>query len=196
MCFVSLPAISSSWRANVCPRRVELATPEGSLFRIEITALSADCPNERAQVIRSLEASLRVAALQEVGSHVHAAISSAGHGFELELPPGFYVVSAGGMSDQYETAYQIRGPEGAWVTLYTSWRNPSSAAGPLVPNLLGQRVRWRSGVVDLGTEVEGCRSTLALGPDKRLKVELIMCGPEQGYAELEQLLRSVRLKAP
>jgi hypothetical protein len=174
--------------------RVELVTPEGSLFEVQVSPVTADCGQASEEVATLLAQSLQVVPLRQAGSHVRATLSTAGHGFELEVPPGFYVVASGGMADQYETSYQLRGPNGAWVTLYTSWRRaPSSPAGPFISSLIGPRARWRSSLTDLGTDTEGCRGTLGAGPDKRLKIELMMCGPGDGYAELQRLLATVRL---
>lgn len=196
-----MPALSASEPARATLRsdgepQVERSTPEGSTFYVRVTPLAADCPDERARVVQSLEQSLRVSPLRAPGAHARATLSTAGHGFEMDVPPGFYVASAGGMADQYETAYQLRGPKGAWATLYTSWRNFSATPGPFVPVLLAPRVRWRAPTVDFATDVEDCRGTVAKGPDKRLKVELTMCGAEEGFPDLEQVLQSVRLTPP
>jgi hypothetical protein len=177
--------------------RVELATPEGSLFEVRVTPVTMNCSHAVEEISAALARSLRVAPLRAAGSHVRATLSSAGHGFELDVPAGFYVVASGGMADQYETSYQLRGPDGAWVTLYTSWRrDPASNGGPFVSTLLGPRTRWRAKTTDLGTNAEGCRGTLGAGPDKRVKVEIIMCGPRAGQVELTRLLATIRLTPP
>lgn len=168
-------------------------TPEGSQLLVQVTA-SAACANERAEAVASIAQSVRVLPLRDSVVSVQATISSVGHTLGLDVPAGVYVVSVGGMADQYETAYQLRGAKGAWATLYTSWRGkPSASAGQQTSTLLGQHPRWRTPFTDYATDTEGCRVTTGSAPDKQLKLELVMCGSRDGFTELEELLRSARI---
>lgn len=190
--------LTSSDRRRI--RRVP--TPEGTAVELSVSVERAGdraaCEASAASLLQAVSDSVRVRPLRDETTTARADISSGGHGITVELPPGFWLVSVGGAADQWETAYDLRGPGEAFVSIYTAWSMDQGVGRTFEARVLPPRPRWGRAPDpwdswdddgDPESAERQCQTTRALGPEPRVETTIYVCGPA---AEREPLLRVLR----
>ena len=174
-------------------------TPEGTA--LAVTVRGEHCDEEAATVERELVESLTVRPLMG-GREVRFDISSAGHGIAGELPEGYWVASLGGIADQWETAYELRGPGEATASIYTRWYfeeedGPQRGGSGFRAALLPRRPRWTTAPEpwhEWRDEELACQRA-EIAPEARLRVGLYLCGSRRERRALLDALGQLHFTA-
>lgn len=186
---------------------VSVATPDDSTIFLRVGARrpSERCLARVEPVLSFLRDHLEVPPLEPRTARAALAF---GHVLRVELPAGFTLSSTGGLTDQWQVSYALRGPGEAFVSIY-SWY--TRAEGPFDPRRFRARVLprrprwvespdpWQDFIADLDSEADGppplpCRSVRAVGPEPRAAVAIHVCGPEEEHAPLIAILREMRFE--